>query len=720
MRCKAIIIAGIAALTFSAGADIVPAVETLPTESGIRVTYDVPIDAPDEVEVLCTWAVGNVEAWQPAPVTPLLSETARSLVRPEVWAGWMREGRYIERRAAGLRRTVVLHPGANVSGSARLRIELRGAGLSTQELTVPLDTDAIFIDDWTRVQTTGEVLPAAEAAPGKWQWQTDLGDDATFGNALYGESTNNIPLRPLSYGLDLKGPHVIYVCTKPGHGVRLRLSGDERSDDLGSRLQGEEVLWRVARMDHQHLIIQQPHRHTGYTPAQIDYVKLVPLDEGQFSAWNAQFNTATDKVVGAYFEPYSWAFNEDVLYTLQHREPLLPYAETRMSLVDIQIGRFGMKSVYETRLTDQLLYSTIGDPIGDIVQPTTDNVGRMQQYTNTLDAELRYCRELGLKAHANFGASNCYVGTPLQGDFSKEHPEWVRGSSLRLEVPEARAYALGLYREALALGAPGISIDFCRYPQAVDSAAAATQVLREMRLLANEFTTRQGKPVTVLVRFPGTGVKLAEQFDYAAWAREGLVDYLCPSNIQGRHLHIDMAPYLAAVAGTKATLLPCVDGLSWGVAWPGQLLWRVKQLYDQGIPGVYVYQADARLLGRPEDRRAMALLASKPALEAWWQREDKVRPYRSKGIYITPPHEFGKYHGFERIRVWAEGVEQGPMQALLDGTLIHQCDGPPYHIGAEDQAADGIIPPARTPSPSACKTATAGWSKTSKSWAGNT
>jgi len=657
-------------------------------------------DAPQEIELVCEWSPDGEVNWQPAKVQNYMSETAQRLVTPEAWNRGMNEGRLRERNAAGLWRVIVFNPYPNAikDGEVRGKFRMRtpasvGIHHMTENVSFNTPYNAVYIEDWTQVQTTGEVLPAAEAAPGKWQWQTDLADEATFGNALYGESTDNIPLRPLSYALDLKGPHAIYVCTKPGHGVRLRLSGDERSDDLGSRLQGEEVLWRVARMEHQHLIIQQPHRHTGYTPAQIDYVKLVPLTEEDFSAWNAQFNTAADKVVGAYFEPYSWAFNEDVLHTLQHREPLLPYAETRMSLVDIQIGRFGMKSVYETRLTDQLLYSTIGDPIGDIVQPTTDNVGRMQQYTNTLDAELRYCRELGLKAHANFGASNCYVGTPLQGDFSKQHPEWVRGSSLRLEVPEARAYAMGLHREALELGAPGISIDFCRYPQAVDSAEAATQVLREMRVLADEFTTQQGKPVTVLVRFPGTGVKLAEQFDYATWAREGLVDYLCPSNIQGRHLHIDMAPYLAAVAGTKTMLLPCVDGLSWGVAWPGQLLWRVKQLYDQGVPGVYVYQADARLLGRPEDRRAMALLTSKPAIDAWWRREEKVRPYRSKGIYITPPHEFGKYHGYERIRVWAEGIEQGPMQALLDGALIHQCDGPPYHIGAEDHAADGIIPP---------------------------
>ena len=67
-------------------------------------------------------------------------------------------------------------------------------------------------------------------------------------------------------------------------------------------------------------------------------------------------------------------------------------------------------------------------------------------------------------------------------------------------------------------------------------------------------------------------------FDYATWAREGWVDYLCPSNIQGRHLHIDPAPYFDAVRGTECIVLPALDGLSWGQPMPGPFLWRTAQL----------------------------------------------------------------------------------------------------------------------------------------------
>ena len=106
-----------------------------------------------------------------------------------------------------------------------------------------------------------------------------------------------------------------------------------------------------------------------------------------------------------------------------------------------------------------------GDP-----NPKTDNVGRMQQYTNTLDATLRYTRELGMQAVANFGASNCYPGTPLQGAFSKAHPEWMRSHALRFEVPEVRDYEP---RTALLAGESGLAL-IRRSPSGTRSSSART------------------------------------------------------------------------------------------------------------------------------------------------------------------------------------------------------------------------------------------------------
>lgn len=667
----------------------------------IHITYEVPAGAPDEAEVSVEWANPGTGGWRPACVWPLLSETGMNLAREEDWRAWTREGRIVERRAAGLERTAVFNPYPEAQRDGRVdvevRVTIRGAGgaVLAEDLgrAQADNADVVYLEDWSRVMQAGVVAvdPAADAAG--WAFRTSAGE-ASLGNDLAGNSAPELPLTQLTFPLDLRGTYALYVVTDPAKGaMRLRLTGDERSDLPASRFPREEVFWRWTRMDRQHLVLAQPHYYKGYVPAQIDYVKLVPLSDGPAAELEARYGGAPDKVVGGYWEPYSWAFYDNVQSPLQHREPLDAFAEACISIVDTQINRFGMKSVFETRTSDQLIYSTIGDPVAGDNQPLTDNVGRMQQYTNTLDATLRYTRELGLRAHANFGASNCYPGSPLQGDFSKAHPDWMRGSALRYEVPEVRAYVLAMYREALEIGAPGLSLDFCRYPETVDSVETGNAIMRELRGLANEFADARGGRVPILVRFPGTGVRRAEFFDYATWAREGWVDYLCPSNIQGRHHHIDMTPYLAAVQGTKCMLLPCIDGLEWGVPTPGPFLWRVQQLYDLGVPGVYVYQADGRILGRPGDRRCMRMLASSAAVRQFWAEDAALRPQRSKGIYLSRPADPGPaYHGWERIRIWVEGVPFGPLETYIDGQLVGAMAGPPYLVGTEDYASDGVLP----------------------------
>jgi hypothetical protein len=670
---------------------------TNPVTRWIEVRYQVPDGAPDLVRVECEWAPAGEDQWQAAVVMPLVSETALSLLPAEAWTQW-RQGVVEERRAAGLIRTVRLnpYPDAQVEGRVDLRLRVRvlspeGAEIASHEGAYAADnSDVLYVEDWSKLISTHAF--STEVQPRKWQVRTAQ-EAATGGTDLFGTGESDVALPPVAYPLDLKGMYAVFACTQPGYGVMGRFTGDERSDILSSRRLGEEVLWRWTKMDRQHLVLDQSHGYTGYTPSQIDYLKFVPLDEATVEALNLPYVQPVDKTVAGYFEPYSWAFYDDVRETLHHRKWLLPYRNARLQIVDIQIGRFGMKSVYETRLTDQLIYGTIGDPIGDVVQPVTTNVGKMQQYTNTLETELRYAQEMALRPFANFGAANAYNGTPLEGDFAKDHPEWLRGAHLRYEVPEVRAYALGLYREALEIGAPGVSIDFCRYPEAIDTAETCNGFLRELRALTQEFSARRGEPVTILVRFPGTGVRLHELFDYRTWIAEGLVDYLAPSNIQGRHMHIDMSPYLGAVQGTQVKLLPALDGLNWGLAWPGMILQRVARLYEQGAEGLYVYQADARLLGIPEDRRAMALLSSSAAVGVWQAGESALQPRYSKGIYITPPHEFGIYHGWERIRIWTDGIAQGPLEVSLDGNVVGHMEAPPYLLGTEDSASDNVVPP---------------------------
>ncbi len=682
------------------GEDVV--VTTDPVSRYFQIAYPVPEDAPETIQVLCTFSLPGSDHWQKARVAPFVSETAYNLTPTKKLAKRHADGRIVERRAAGLQRTLVFNPYPEAFKDGKVdadfRIELRGkddAVLARYKTRLKGDqSDVFYLEDWSQVFQKQHLQKENENAPQKWKWREgwDTQKGMSLGNSLYGDAGKTVPMPQLSYPLDLKGWYAIYV-KAPGS-VRLRLTGDERNDLLSSR-PGEEVLWRWAKLDHQNLVVKQHHNYMGYVPSIIDYVKFVPLTAEQRASLDAPFTAPHDKLIAGYWEPYSYAFHDNVQDTLWHRQYLTAYPEANIDLVDMQIGRMGMKVVYESRLTENLYQTTMGDPIGTVSRPLTDNVGRMQQFTNTLQTSVRHADELGVKLHANFGASNCYPGSPLQGKFSKDHPEWMRGSSLRYEVPEVRAYALGLYRESLELGARGISIDYCRYPGCIDVAETANLFQKELRALADEFSAARGKPVPILIRFPAAGVNSSKKFDFATWAKEGWVDYLCPSNIQGRHNHFDITAYKEAVQGTKCILLPSIDGLYWGNPLPGPFLWRAKQLYDAGAPGLYVYQADSRVLGKPTERRTMRMLGSSQAIQNFWKEDARLRPVCSKGIYITQNMQIEGWHGWQRLRVWTEGIAMGPMEFYLDGKLIDKKAGPPYLLGTEDHASDRVIPPGK-------------------------
>ena len=296
-----------------------------------------------------------------------------------------------------------------------------------------------------------------------------------------------------------------------------------------------------------------------------------------------------------------------------------------------------------------------------------------------------------MKPVANLGATNCYVGTPLESDFSRDHPEWRDGGRLRYDVPEVRQFVLSLLEEALDIGADQLSVDWCRYPHSVRSADPVNQFFRELRDLADRHGNRRGARIGLITRFPARGVPGWEHMDYQTWVREGLIDQLCPSNIQGRHMTFELAEYLKAVEGTPTRLLPCVDALHWGLTLPGMWLQRILQCYEQGADGVYIYQCDAPVLGGPETRRYVSIAGSVAALQRWSEGERREQERYSKGIYLNDTHEGGKYHRWGRLRVWVEGFEPGEVELYMDGVLVNRYAGPPYILTSEEHDDDDTI-----------------------------
>ena len=153
-----------------------------PVTRYFRVTYLVPGNAPDIVTVHCAWSQPDAEDWRPAKVMPLISETALRLLPDEEWEQWAEHGRIIERRAAGLRRTVLFnpYPGALQDGQVDVdfRIEVLSADdntLTTQQIRLRADnSDVVYIEDWSNVFQHHAIASDNEPEGRQWSWRRHL------------------------------------------------------------------------------------------------------------------------------------------------------------------------------------------------------------------------------------------------------------------------------------------------------------------------------------------------------------------------------------------------------------------------------------------------------------------------------------------------------------------------------------------------------------------
>ncbi|MFC1636262.1 hypothetical protein ACFL5Z_15635, partial [Planctomycetota bacterium] len=280
-----------------------------------HIQYQVPPEIPNEVTVMCSWSPAAENRWRPARIRPFISETAMRLASAEQWQQWTKLGSIIERNAAGLIRTVVFDPYPQAQNDGKVNIDFRirlespdGKLLAEYTKRIKADnSDVAYLEDWTCMFQKEAVSTKPQEHRAQWHWRTDIdaSSGASYGNDLYGFAGRDNALPQLSYPLDLKGQYAIFV--KAGS-VKLRLTGDERADRLSSE-HGWPTLWRWTAMDRQHLVIKQPHAYTGWAPASIDYVKLVPLSEQLVTELDSQFGGTPDKFIAGYWEPYSWAFH---------------------------------------------------------------------------------------------------------------------------------------------------------------------------------------------------------------------------------------------------------------------------------------------------------------------------------------------------------------------------------------------------------------------------
>ena len=117
----------------------------------VHVHYDVPAAVPDEISVRCEMRSKGGGNWEPVPVHPYVSDTVQPLLREGQWLRGILRGTVVERRAAGLSRTLVWNPFRQFAG--RASVELRVTLLDGEEMLqhdgtrVELDNEDVVILD---------------------------------------------------------------------------------------------------------------------------------------------------------------------------------------------------------------------------------------------------------------------------------------------------------------------------------------------------------------------------------------------------------------------------------------------------------------------------------------------------------------------------------------------------------------------------------------------
>ncbi len=657
----------------------------------VKVHYRVPDGAPDEIKVRCEYRVGDGE-WRAADVRKYRSKTAEyALAGSEVMHKERISGTVTEKLAAGRIRTLVWmsYPqiGIDYKGPIDLRVrifDIKGRQIAEGDKQITLDMNGVVVlDDFSKLM------------PKVWEKKGDNekfpGWYASKKPAMLECVEGKCPLEPLSWRVGVKGYYAIFVAVpkKPNSSIDVRLSSDfyyQRFDGFD----GREYFWKIAKMDNENIIISQPYRTQKVVNdeyrARLNYIRLVPISKEVYSEYTKFLSYKKDKLVFAYFEPYSWAFNEYVDRTGKLLEPMAAFRDADVDLVDAQFGRLGARPVYPSMVEEPLLGETMGDANPGGNAPHSKGVAKLALLTNPLKGCLAGSRAFGIAVSANFGSGINYYDSPLEGEFSKTHPQWIHDRYwLMYKYKGVREHFLKLYEEQLEMGARILSLDFCRYPFVIDDAKLPTLFLTELRKLADRYSKGDNR-VKIIVRFPVPGCKGAKDyFRPAEWIDKRLVDYIVPGDLAGNTTYFDIRKYVNMVRGTRVKCLPCVNAQHAYFIWPGEILRRIKQCYDEGADGIYIYQADAAIVGsmtsgiEAENKHYVPYFSRSKAVDELLKQFERENENYSTDIYVFYPLPYQS----ERVRVWIEGGKAERVKMYVDGKLMNDYRKPPYFLGKE-------------------------------------
>ena len=181
----------------------------------------------------------------------------------------------------------------------------------------------------------------------------------------------------------------------------------------------------------------------------------------------------------------------------------------------------------------------------------------------------------GMEFLANFRMNDRH---PAAKSFLEKHKEWALVGAgfaegydwaVDYSIPEVREWMLAVMEEvASRFDVDGLELDFMRWGHvfppatAYDSQPIMTDFIRRVRRMLDEISERKGgrTGLKLSVRVPQTLDECHSLgYDVPTWVREGLPDYLCPSDFFYNDYNAPYGEFSKLTKGTGCLLYPTVQ-----------------------------------------------------------------------------------------------------------------------------------------------------------------
>ena len=367
-------------------------------------------------------------------------------------------------------------------------------------------------------------------------------------------------------------------------------------------------------------------------PANVCYVKLVPLTDGEVAARKARLAPERPKPLIATFDGHSWIWP----YRPKTEAELL---ETFRGFEDSDIGKWWFQVVgadlvcYPSEVGNIPGEGTVDFPIGAYAAYTATLKELFHKKINPLKVARKAARAQGAEFHVMLRPAGWKGSMPYEETFNSRfydaHPEWrcidrdgTPTFFMSYAYPEVRQQLLKIFRETLELQPEGVGFlfnrgmpmilweqAFCDRFQSQYQADARevpeddpriyafraeimTEFLREVRTLLDETAKAQGRKERYRISL-GTFSREEDNrkfgFDLPRWIKEGLVDELA---VAWFAYHTSFSPpdmdyYRRITAGTNVPVYPFV--ISWKTGKPKELCQKVDAYYKGGAPAVAIW-----------------------------------------------------------------------------------------------------------------------------------